>query len=452
MSTSSKLTLYYRLRTALSRTLSPPTPFSPFFHHRRRHHRSFSSPTAATETLSSVDQHCHPWPEWVSFVDTLNTRGYITKPSSSPSEDRSVYANMNLLKDPCLSFARDRYDIFKSLSLKDIQAVVEGGCPNLLRKAVNSAKRLRVHVQLDEGDVCSACNLRDSCDRAYVILKEFEADARTVDIVRILMFYALDPLVLSGEEKLPGREVTESSVRKLLSQLVELSDSSPAPAPAPTRPKTTTQDATAKGQPPSFMTNKLSKDVEMKKGDWMCPKCNFMNFARNTQCLNCNEDKPGDLNVPTVEMKKGDWTCPECSFMNFSRNTRCLKCKKEGPPKMFNTDEVERKKGDWTCSQCGFMNFASNAKCLRCPELRPNTHPGDWNCRKCDFMNFSGKLKCFRCQEPNPSPKKHPGDWSCPKCDFYNYSKNMACLKCNTGRPGDQPTCEYEEHVWRRSR
>jgi hypothetical protein len=39
------------------------------------------------------------------------------------------------------------------LSSEDIQAVVEDGCPNLLRKAVNSAKRLRAHLRLDEGDV-----------------------------------------------------------------------------------------------------------------------------------------------------------------------------------------------------------------------------------------------------------------------------------------------------------
>lgn len=38
--------------------------------------------------------------------------------------------------------------------MEDIRAVVEHGCPNLLRKAVTSAKRLRAHVRLDEGDVC----------------------------------------------------------------------------------------------------------------------------------------------------------------------------------------------------------------------------------------------------------------------------------------------------------
>jgi len=40
------------------------------------------------------------------------------------------------------------------LSVEDIQKVVEGGCPNLYRKAVNSGKRLRAYVRLDEGDVC----------------------------------------------------------------------------------------------------------------------------------------------------------------------------------------------------------------------------------------------------------------------------------------------------------
>lgn len=39
--------------------------------------------------------------------------------------------------------------------MKDIEMVVEGGCPNLLRKAVNSAKRLRAYVRLDEGEVCN---------------------------------------------------------------------------------------------------------------------------------------------------------------------------------------------------------------------------------------------------------------------------------------------------------
>lgn len=322
---------------------------------------------------------------------------------------------MGVVKDACLSFARDRYDVFKSLSIDDIQTVVEIGCPNLYRKAVNSAKRLRAYARLDEGDVCSTCNLRGSCDRAYVILKEDEADARTVDIVRILLFYALDPLVLSGGEKPPGRQTVESSARKLFSELIELSETPPDPA----LPKPAGKVLKQKEDTLNFMDDTLSQDIEMKRGDWMCPKCNFMNFSRNVQCRQCNEDGPKRVGPANVEMKKGDWTCSQCNFMNFSRNIRCLKCKAEGP-KRVSADEIEMKKGDWNC-QCGFMNFASNRKCLRCREARPKR-------------------------------QLNPGEWECPSCDFLNYRKNMVCLKCNCERPKEAAASEYEEQLWRRPR
>ena len=47
--------------------------------------------------------------------------------------------------------------------MEDIQVVVEGGCPNLFRKAVNSAKRLRFHLRLDEGEVGNRSHLPDLC-------------------------------------------------------------------------------------------------------------------------------------------------------------------------------------------------------------------------------------------------------------------------------------------------
>lgn len=41
----------------------------------------------------------------------------------------------------------------RCLPREDILTVVECGCPNLLRKSVNSAKRLRAYLKIDEGDV-----------------------------------------------------------------------------------------------------------------------------------------------------------------------------------------------------------------------------------------------------------------------------------------------------------
>ncbi|KAK6249802.1 hypothetical protein SCA6_003807 [Theobroma cacao] len=385
-----------------------------------RFHRHTSSAAAldttlnanSTELLDSASEP-HPWPEWVTFVDRLKSKGYLVEATAATADAGTDYKDMNLLKDACLSFARDRYDLFKLLSTNEIETVVGSGCPNLFRKAVNSAKRLRAYVRLDEGDVCSTCNLRGSCDRAYVILKESEGASRTVDIVRILLSYALDPIVISGGEKPPGREHIDVSARNLLSDLTKLSETSPAPElPRPAAKASPRKEKTISGN-----DDEVFQNVEMKRGDWMCPKCNFLNFSKNLQCLKCKEDGPKNVGGDETEMKKGDWICPECNFMNFSRNIRCLKCKTEGPKKVV-TDDIQMKKGDWNCPECGFMNFASNRKCLRCQEARPKR-------------------------------QLNPGEWECPSCDFLNYRRNKVCLKCNHDRPKEQ-TKEYNEHTWRR--
>ncbi|KAJ6881757.1 hypothetical protein NC651_028379 [Populus alba x Populus x berolinensis] len=361
------------------------------------------------ETLNSLQQENkqkqHPWPEWVTFVDKLKTRGYFME--TSEDENIIAYTDMNQLRDGCLSFARDRYDVLKSLSIPDIQTVVESGCPNILRKVVNSAKRMRAYVQKDEGDACSACIHRGCCDRAYVTLKSKEAEGRTIDIVRVLMFHALDPLVISEGEKSPGSELIEASARKLLSELVELSETPHDPA----LPKHTPKTPDKKERVVNFTGGKLRENVEMKKGDWICTKCNFMNFTKNKRCRKCGEQSAKKDGDDSIEVKKGDWICSECEFLNFSRNIKCLKCKADGPERVA-VDNVEMKRGDWNCTKCGFMNFASNKTCLRCLDPRPERDTGEWNCPSCDFLNFTKNKVCLKCNCDRP--KRMGGEWHCP--------------------------------------
>ncbi|XP_010549061.1 PREDICTED: zinc finger protein VAR3, chloroplastic-like [Tarenaya hassleriana] len=368
----------------------------------------------------------HPWTEWMTFVDNLKTKGYFSgePPNTENGGSEMIYREMNLVKDACLSFARDRYDLLKLLPSRDIEALVERGCPNLLRKAVNSSKRLRAHARLDEGDVCGTCSLRGSCDRAYITLKDSEANARTVDIMRILLFNALDSLVISRGERPPDKELVDESSKKLLLELVELSQNSPDP---PALPKPATKGSLSRRdrglklktekslnkwsfvdfsgnencQDSNETPNKSSGAFEVKKGDWYCPKCNFLNFAKNSICRECSE-VPDKLSV-VADVKEGDWICTKCNFLNFSRNRLCLKCKADGPEKI-STRNTEMKKGDWNCSGCGFMNFASNKQCLRCPVQRPNSelYHGEWNCPSCDFLNFSRNNECKKCDHKRP--------------------------------------------------
>ncbi|KAF5198833.1 Zinc finger protein var3 protein [Thalictrum thalictroides] len=64
----------------------------------------------------------------------------------------------------------------------------------------------------------------------------------------------------------------------------------------------------------------LRQNIEMKRGDWICPKCTFMNFARNMNCLECDETRP------KRQLTGGEWECPNCDFFNYGKNGVCLRC------------------------------------------------------------------------------------------------------------------------------
>ncbi|XP_060205438.1 zinc finger protein VAR3, chloroplastic [Lycium barbarum] len=357
-------------------------------------YRSYNCTSATLETNTVeplVSPKNHPWPEWVAFVDRLKSKGYF--PESTKDGDESIYTDMTLLKDACLNFSRDRSNIFKKLSTQDMQRVVEKGCPNLFRKVVNSGKRLRMHLNLEEAEVCGVCNLRGSCDRAYVILKDSEGAARTVDIMRVLLHYAFDPSVISSGAMSPGSELIEVSARHLLSELVELSE---IPVD-PELPKTAPKASPRKKQSVSSGKDG-SEHVGMKRRD--------------------SSGLEGEMPTKGFEMKPGDWACSQCNFMNFSRNAQCLRCKAEGPSQDARVPVQEMKKGDWNCPQCNFMNFAGNTKCKRCQELRPKR-------------------------------QLNPGEWECLSCDFLNFRNNMVCKKCNCERPKDAKTqSKYEQQLW----
>merc|ERR1719203_2112513 len=83
----------------------------------------------------------------------------------------------------------------------------------------------------------------------------------------------------------------------------------------------------------------------MKPGDWMCPSCSNHVFARNSACPKCGESKPegagaagmqggtgmgmgagGGLKILSMGgpvPKPGDWDCPNCGDLQFAKNLIC---------------------------------------------------------------------------------------------------------------------------------
>jgi DNA polymerase zeta len=340
----------------------------------------------------------HPWPEWISLMEHLVENNYFESlaPSVEDEEGSStsdMFKNINLVKTACLNFGRDRFDILRSLSREDIKAVVEYGCLNTNRKVVNSGKRLRAYVNLEEAVVCSICNLRGSCDRADIKPHQEEV-ACMDDIMRVLLTYGLDTLVGSAENELHMRETVIASVRKLLKEVVELS-ATPLDPNLP-RPKSKQPLPRIKQSPPWPMKRPGITDIEMKKGDWICPRCNIIIFARNTTCIKCNERRPKE------ELNPGEWECPACDFLNFGRNRTCLKCDCKRP----EDDHMQN-------SRHGRSDYRTDAMN--------------------DFQH-SQKLQ-------------NPGDWECPVCKFKNFRRNMTCLKCDCKCPNDEHT-HNSRQVW----
>ncbi|KAL6006332.1 hypothetical protein ACLOJK_040379 [Asimina triloba] len=222
-----------------------------------------------------------------------------------------------------------------SLSRKDIQILVGHGCPSTDVKLVFSAKLLRKHTHIDEGDVCSSCNLRNTCSRAYLLSRK-EDEARTLDVMRVLLMFGFDPVIGSVENKaLLNQKSVKTVVRKLLHEVVKLSAvpiDPNLPPPVIKRPPPKVK------QPPPPPKKRVGRDdIEMKKGDWLCPKCDFMNFAKNTACLQCDAKRPKRQLLP------GEWECPECNFLNYRRNVVCFHCEHKRPPDEFVENQVQEK-------------------------------------------------------------------------------------------------------------
>ncbi|KAE9605296.1 putative Zinc finger, RanBP2-type [Lupinus albus] len=309
-----------------------------------------------------VQKISHPWPEWVNLMKYLLKKGYFDGAEGNPFENGDLGAKeCNVLRTACLNFGRDRFELLRFLSRNDIGVTVALGCPSLDRKVVNSGKRLRAHVGIDEGNVCSSCNLRGDCDRAFVKAREDEG-GRTVDVMRIILTYGLDPIIGSVQNKPCINKKVKESVISLLREIVEQSTNEEDS----NRPDTT---KVLIGQVIHNPRDKGKVDVLMKPGDWLCPKCNFNNFARNIKCLRCDsffEERIKQLQEDNnhLPLKKGDWICIKCNFLNFAKNTRCFLCKEKPPKRHLNP-------GEWECDSCNYINFRRNMVCLKCDHRRP---------------------------------------------------------------------------------
>lgn len=233
----------------------------------------------------------------------------------------------------------------------------------------------------------------------------------------------------------------------------------------------------------------------IKPGDWHCPSCNDLQFAKNDVCRKCgtpNPDPAGSLAAreqgiasggAPENLKPGDWYCPSCGDLQFARNAVCRKCATPNPDpegsmeaasasgnfkpqglggkgggNFGKANDTQKKPGDWHCSSCGDLQFARNMECRKCGTPNLGAMLGQMGMMGgCGMMGGGGggynpMMQMQQMQQWGGGNYSEwggkgggggggggkgmmPGDWACPACGDHQFARNAECRKCGAPNP-----------------
>ena len=198
-----------------------------------------------------------------------------------------------------------------------------------------------------------------------------------------------------------------------------------------------------------------------RPGDWLCHKCNFVNFRTQRVCLRCVEPISDESmrwanedGTPSIETRRpGDWTCPStwCSTINFSDRTKCYRCDTD------ITEAVERtphpdgspwlpagyRPGNWRCDACSSFNDLQLTKCRSCHReaVTATDGPSDHGDKRIwieqsNVKHLSAteqrKMTVVASWGMNP-PKTR---WRCKSCKTINLlAEDLKCTQCGVECP-----------------
>ncbi|KAL9684636.1 hypothetical protein QQ045_022077 [Rhodiola kirilowii] len=294
-----------------SRVLSPSLPLSSPNHSTRTWiplvpFRANQSNNFNSESISSKDESFsanvsgggrsspsapnwyHPWPEWAKFIYGVRQAGYFERANHSAvdgaiwefvsADDFSSPEFLRAAK-ACLEFARDWDNLLGYLSRSDIGVVVENGSAFMFIDAEKLRSRMKSFLGLMDSSTAEL-------DKATL-----------VDLMKFLLSYANIRPASSASVYHSSDQIVVSSVRNLLSELASFSYGAKK-LDSPSSMQNCYSDRHGQAPRPQ------RRQIEMKAGDWICPRCTFMNFARNVKCANCEEGRP--RNILTNQ-----WECPQ---------------------------------------------------------------------------------------------------------------------------------------------
>ncbi|XP_047337713.1 zinc finger protein VAR3, chloroplastic [Impatiens glandulifera] len=289
----------------------------------------------------------HPWPEWSKFIDVLSSAGYFNQQGHGIQEEDSFVAYADLSEDfvrivtASFDYSRRQPQLLCSLSRRDMVVVVNNGTPFLFRSSLESSRRMKSFLGLTGNPGLE------------------HEEAQMIDLMKYLLSYASKPTVSSNGIHMHIGDNIESSVRSLLNELIRLSSGMEA----------SHFSSFKQHQVPDSYPQKqrsLGPKIEMKRGDWICSRCSFMNFARNNKCLECEEARP------MRQLTGGEWACPKCDFYNYGRNVTCLRCDCKRPGEAPFRSANEYPKGGSNNSHNTFVPFPTDMFAKKSTNLSEN--------------------------------------------------------------------------------
>jgi len=164
-----------------------------------------------------------------------------------------------------------------------------------------------------------------------------------------------------------------------------------------------------------------------------------------------SEPRKGASN--TSISKPGDWTCPCCGDLVFAKRSACNLC---GATKDYYAGDSSGKggsgKGSWDgwgsgggsggWGGGGYGSYGSGSGKGGSGGNGTGSgrsKPGDWICPKCGDVVFSKRDTCNNCGEAKSSGAKRigvkPGDWECPNCGDLCFATKSKCKMCGADKP-----------------
>ncbi|KAG0491793.1 hypothetical protein HPP92_004826 [Vanilla planifolia] len=153
-------------------------------------------------------------PEAALLLKRLHDEGYLkTEPGHVPPD----YPSRHLIKSAAEKLGQRHQEIAKWLSGSDLKKIALFGCPNVERKVVFAAKRLRSFFSIQEDIICRGCKLKTTCK--FVNQRVDKVDRVILaDVMRLLTLLAFDAI----PQQLSVPLDVKASVYKLLKEAVNL--------------------------------------------------------------------------------------------------------------------------------------------------------------------------------------------------------------------------------------